>query len=48
MIAAAGLSGRAARPDPYAFLSERAVSACDRYGVKSVSVLAVAPSQGGQ
>lgn len=44
MIAAAGFTVRTVRPNPYSFLSDRAVSACDRYGVKSVSVLAVATS----
>ena len=44
-IEAAGLEIRTVRPNPrYQFLSPRAQQAADKYGVTSVSVLAVKPS----
>jgi len=39
-IEAAGLRIEAIRENPYRFISERAVNASEKYGVKSVSVLA--------
>ncbi len=43
-IEVAGLRIEQVRGNPYRFISERAVSASDKYGVKSVSVLAVKPT----
>src|SRR5687767_3611307 len=42
-IEGAGLRIEAIRDNPYEFISERALSASGKYGVKSVSVLAVKP-----
>jgi SAM-dependent methyltransferase len=42
-IEAAGLQIETVRPNDYAFLSPRAQAAADKYGVTSVSVLAVKP-----
>lgn len=43
-IEAAGLRVQTVRPNPsYRFLSERAQTAADKYGVQSVSVLAIKP-----
>jgi arsenite methyltransferase len=43
-IEGSGLRIEQFRDNPYKFISERAVNASDKYGVKSVSVLAVKPS----
>jgi arsenite methyltransferase len=42
-IEGAGLRIETIRDNPYEFISERAVNASAKYGVKSVSVLAVKP-----
>ena len=42
-IEAAGLRIEQVRANPYEFISERAVDASAKYGVKSVSVLAFKP-----
>jgi arsenite methyltransferase len=42
-IEAAGLEVEAVRPNDYRFVSERAQAAADKYGVTSVTVLAVKP-----
>lgn len=44
MIEDAGLRIEIVRENPYAFLSESALSASDTYGIKSVSLLAVKPA----
>ena len=43
-IEGAGLRLEDLRENPYKFISERAVNASDKYGVKSVSVLAAKPT----
>ncbi|CCK28681.1 methyltransferase type 11 [Streptomyces davaonensis JCM 4913] len=43
LIEIAGLRVLRSRPNPYGFLSERARNASARYGVKSISLLAVKP-----
>jgi SAM-dependent methyltransferase len=40
-IESAGLGVREVRPNPYNFISDRALQACSTYGVESVSLLAV-------
>jgi len=44
-IEAAGLEVRVVRTNPYEFLSDQARNASKRYGVKSVSILAVKPGR---
>jgi SAM-dependent methyltransferase len=41
MIEDAGFRIEVVRENPYRFISERAIDACEKYGVKSVSLLAV-------
>src|SRR5919197_724306 len=41
MIEDAGFRIEVVRENPYRFISERAINACEKYGVKSVSLLAV-------
>jgi arsenite methyltransferase len=41
MIEEAGFGIEVVRENPYRFISERAIDACEKYGVKSVSLLAV-------
>ena len=43
ILETAGLRVERTRPNPYDFLSERARNASARYGVKSISLLAVKP-----
>jgi arsenite methyltransferase len=43
-IEGAGLRIETIRDNPYEFVSERAVNASAKYGVKSVSILAVKPA----
>lgn len=45
LVEAAGLTVVDVRTNPYAFLSDRARNASARYGVRSVSLLAVAPPE---